>query len=169
MLALSFTQSIFSSFTSFSSIFFFSPFFFSLFFFFSSIFFSLFSYLFFSSIFYLLFCSLFSSLPISLIVSSLFSLFCWHLTNFEMNNAVRSVVMIFLWFAYISSFRPEIWELQRSINTYNMRYFPQHVLLCTCFVHDQSGDISIQWYFRNLWIGKCKIFKNRRYSYTFYV
>ena len=32
---------------------------------------------------------------------------------------------------------------------YNMRYFPQHVLLCTSTVHDQSGDICIQGY---LWI-----------------
>ena len=37
---------------------------------------------------------------------------------------------------------PEIRELQKSINTYNMRYFPQYVLLCTSTVHDQSGDIS---------------------------
>ena len=35
---------------------------------------------------------------------------------------------------------PEIRELQRSINTYNMRYFPQHFLLCTSTVHDQSGS-----------------------------
>ena len=35
----------------------------------------------------------------------------------------------------------EIRELQRSINTYNMRYFPQHVPLCTRTVHEQSGDI----------------------------
>ncbi len=36
-------------------------------------------------------------------------------------------------------------ELQRSINTYNMRYFPQHVILCTSTVHDQSGDICIHY------------------------
>ena len=47
----------------------------------------------------------------------------------------------------------EIRELQRSINTYNIRYFPQHVLLCTSTVHDQSGDICIQGYLRILWIG----------------
>ena len=44
----------------------------------------------------------------------------------------------------------EIRKLQRSINTYNMRYFPQHVLLCTGTVHDQSGDICIQGYLRIL-------------------
>ena len=47
---------------------------------------------------------------------------------------------------------PEITELQRSNNTYNMRYFPQHVLLCTRTVHDQSGDICIQGYLRILYI-----------------
>ena len=36
---------------------------------------------------------------------------------------------------------PEIRELQRSIETYDMRYFPQHVLLCTSTVHDQSANI----------------------------
>ena len=39
------------------------------------------------------------------------------------------------------------------IETYDMRYFPQHVLLCTSTVHDQSGDICIQGYLRILWIG----------------
>ena len=39
---------------------------------------------------------------------------------------------------------PEIRELQRSIETYDMRYFPQHVLLCTSTVHDQSANICIQ-------------------------
>ena len=33
-------------------------------------------------------------------------------------------------------YRSEIRELQRSITTYDMRYFPQHVLLCTSIVHD---------------------------------
>ena len=46
---------------------------------------------------------------------------------------------------------PEIRELQRSTNIYNMRYFPQHVLFCTSTVHDQ--DICIQGYLRILWIG----------------
>ena len=45
-----------------------------------------------------------------------------------------------------SSFIPEMRDLQRLIKTYNMRYFPQHVLLCTSTVHDQSGDICIQGY-----------------------
>ena len=39
---------------------------------------------------------------------------------------------------------------------YDMRYFPQHVLLCTSTVHDQSGDICIQGYLKNLWIGNTK-------------
>ena len=77
MQVLSFTQSIFSSFSSllfyfllFCSSSFSSPFFF--------------------------FSFLFSSLSLSLIVSCLFSHCCyWHFTGFEMNNAVRSVVMIF--------------------------------------------------------------------------
>ena len=93
MQALSFTQFFFSSF---SSLLFFSLLLSSLLFsslHFSSLFLHFFlSFLFFSS---LLFCSLFSSLLLSLIVSSLFSLCCRHLTGFEMNNAVRSVVMIF--------------------------------------------------------------------------
>ena len=45
---------------------------------------------------------------------------------------------------------PEIRELQRSIETYDMRYFPQHVLLCTSTVHDQSANICIQEYLRIL-------------------
>ena len=52
--------------------------------------------------------------------------------------------------------RAEIRELQRSIETYDMRYFPQHVLLCTSTVHDKSGDICIQGYLRILWIGNTK-------------
>ena len=40
-----------------------------------------------------------------------------------------------------------------------MRYFPQHVLLCTSTVHDQSGDIFIQGYLRILWIGIAKSLK----------
>jgi len=54
---------------------------------------------------------------------------------------------------------PEIRELQRSINIYNMRYYPQHVLLCTSTVHNQSGDISIQGYLRILLIGNAKSLK----------
>ena len=53
---------------------------------------------------------------------------------------------------------PGIRGLQRSINIYNMRYYPQHVL-CTSTVHDQSGDICIQGYLRILWIGNAKSFK----------
>ena len=37
-----------------------------------------------------------------------------------------------------------------------MRYFPQHVLLCTSTVHDQSASICIQGYLRILWIGNTK-------------
>ena len=60
---------------------------------------------------------------------------------------------------------PEIRELQRSIETYDMRYFPQHVLLCTSAVYDQSGYICIQGYLRILWSDrKHKIFKNRQKS-----
>ena len=40
----------------------------------------------------------------------------------------------------------EIKELQRSIKTYDMQYFPQHVLLCTSTVQDQSENIGIQEY-----------------------
>ena len=53
----------------------------------------------------------------------------------------------------------EIRDLQRSINTYNMRYFSQHVLLCKSTVHHQSGDICIQGYLRILWIGNAKSLK----------
>ena len=54
---------------------------------------------------------------------------------------------------------PEIRDLQRSIITYNMRYLPQLVLLCTSTVHDQSGNICIQGYLRILWIGNEKYLK----------
>ena len=54
---------------------------------------------------------------------------------------------------------PEIRELQRSIETNDMRYFPQHVLLCTSTVHDQSANICIQGYLRILWIGNTKSLK----------
>ena len=47
-------------------------------------------------------------------------------------------------------------ELQRSIETYDMRYFPRHVLLCTRTVHDQSANICIQGYLGILWIGNAK-------------
>ena len=50
-------------------------------------------------------------------------------------------------------------ELQRSMETYDMPYFPQHVLLCTSSVHDQSGDLCIQGYLRILWIGNTKTSK----------
>ena len=40
-----------------------------------------------------------------------------------------------------------------------MRYFPQHVLLCTSTVHDQSGDICIQGYLNILRIGNAKSLK----------
>ena len=53
-------------------------------------------------------------------------------------------------------FQSEIRELQKSIETYDMRYFQQHVLLCTSTVHDQSGDICIQGYLKIFWIGNTK-------------
>ena len=58
---------------------------------------------------------------------------------------------------------PEMRELQRSINTYNMRYFPQHVLLCTSTVHDQSGDMH-SGIFKDPLNRKFKFFKSRQYS-----
>ena len=41
-------------------------------------------------------------------------------------------------------------------NLYDMQYFPQHVLLCTSTVHDQSANICTQGYFRILWIRNTK-------------
>ena len=46
-------------------------------------------------------------------------------------------------------FRTETRELQRSNETYDMRYF-SNVPLCTSTVYDQSGDICIQGYLRIL-------------------
>jgi len=43
-----------------------------------------------------------------------------------------------------------VYRVTEIDNTYNMRYFPQHVLLCTSTVQDQSGDICIQGYLRIL-------------------
>ena len=40
-----------------------------------------------------------------------------------------------------------------------MRYFPQHVLLCTSTVHEQSGDICTQGYLWSLGIGNAKSLK----------
>ena len=37
-----------------------------------------------------------------------------------------------------------------------MRYFPQHVLLCTSTVHNQSANIYIQGHLRILWIRNTK-------------
>ena len=51
-------------------------------------------------------------------------------------------------------------EIREFLLTTLTRYFPQHVLLCTRTVHDQSGDISIQGYLRMLWIGNAKALKN---------
>ena len=53
-------------------------------------------------------------------------------------------------FTIVSRSGTEIRELKRLVETYDMPYFPQHVLLCTSIVHDQSGDIYIQGYFRIL-------------------
>ena len=50
-------------------------------------------------------------------------------------------------------------RVTEMINTYNMRYIPQHVLLCTSTVHDQSGDICIRGYLRILWVGNAKSLK----------
>ena len=74
-------------------------------------------------------------------------------------SLVPQLVYVIKLFAHIHRLATEITELQRSINTYNMRYFPQHVLLCTSTVHDQSGDICIQGYLRILWIGNAKSLK----------
>ena len=65
----------------------------------------------------------------------------------------------------------EIRELQRSIETYDMRYFSQDVLLCTSTVHDQSANICIQRYFRILWIRNTKSFlkKTEFINVMFYV
>ena len=57
---------------------------------------------------------------------------------------------------YCTVFNPEIRELQRSIETYDMRYFSHYVPLCTSTVHNQSGDICIQGYLRILLIGNTK-------------
>ena len=61
---------------------------------------------------------------------------------------------------------PEIRELQISINTYNMQYFPQHDLLCTSTVQC-SRPIRRHLYsgiFKYPFNRQCKIFKNRQYS-----
>ena len=68
-------------------------------------------------------------------------------------NSVRKIQMLI---SHSYLIRPEIRELQRSIKTNDMRYFPQHVLLCTSTVHDQSANICIQGYLRILWIGNAK-------------
>jgi len=60
-------------------------------------------------------------------------------------------------------FRTEIRELQRSNETYDMRYF-SNVPLCTSTVHDQSGDICIQGYLKDTFNRKYKIFKTRQNS-----
>ena len=52
--------------------------------------------------------------------------------------------------------KPEIRELQRSIETYDMGYFPQHVLLFTSTVHDHWAHICIHGYLRILWIRDTK-------------
>ena len=70
----------------------------------------------------------------------------------------------------IRSFSTEIRELRRSIETYDKRHFPQHVLLCTSTVHDQSGDICIQGYLRILWKGNTKSSKIDKFiNVIFYV
>ena len=40
-----------------------------------------------------------------------------------------------------------------------MRYFPQHVLLCTSTVHDQSANVCFQGNLRILWIENTKFSK----------
>ena len=57
---------------------------------------------------------------------------------------------------------PEIRDLQRSITTYDIRYFSQHVLLCTSTVHEQSANICLQGYLRILWIRNTKSSKKKR-------
>ena len=58
---------------------------------------------------------------------------------------------------WMSRFLETSSRLQRSIETYDMRNFPQHVLLCTRTVHDQSANICI----KDPLNTKHKIFQNR--------
>ena len=62
----------------------------------------------------------------------------------------------FCFYHFNLRFHAEIRELQRLIETYDIRYFPSHVLLCTSTVHDQSADICIQGYLGILWIRNTK-------------
>ena len=86
---------------------------------------------------------------------------------FSINYAIcfrsTGVLCMYVFCSYAEKpaiFCSEIREVKRSINTYNMRYyFPQHVLLCTRTVHNQSGDICIQGYLRILRIGNGKSLK----------
>ena len=75
--------------------------------------------------------------------------------NIDSSNLVKILNLYITWNTLISTCNSEIRELQRSISTYNMRYF----LLCTSTVHDQSGDICIPGYLRILWIGNAKSLK----------
>ena len=59
-------------------------------------------------------------------------------------------------FQCLTSSSTQIRELQRSIETYDMRYSPQHVLLCTSTAHDQWANICIHGYLRILWIRNTK-------------
>ena len=74
----------------------------------------------------------------------------YHCHRYSMSNPVSIVRRV------KPGFYPEKRELQRSIETYDMRYFPQHVLLCTSSVHDQSANICIQGYSRILWLGNTR-------------
>ena len=74
-----------------------------------------------------------------------------HVFTFLLVTAVRLIYSCFI---------PCVFHTRvTEINTYNMWYFPQHVLLCTSTVHDQSGDICIQGYLRIIWIGNTKSLK----------
>ena len=101
---------------------------------------------------------------LGLVLKFLFEKVDFYNVNFvSRQSLVPQLVYVIQLFAhihiYIDMLATEIRKLQRSINNYNMRYFPQHVLLCTSTVHDQSGDICIQGYLRILWIGNSKSFK----------
>ena len=90
-------------------------------------------------------------------------------SNFLLTFPLETAVHTFFLFTFPSETAvPEIRVLQRLINTYNMRYFPHHVLLCTSTVHDQSGDICIQGYLRILWIQNTKS-SNKDWFFKCYV
>ena len=67
------------------------------------------------------------------------------------------VINLTLSFCLVECAEPEMRELLRSINTHNMRYFPQHVLSCTSTFRDIQG--SFEYEMQNLF--KIDNFKNK--------